>query len=107
MIDLQAALIDAVKPFTGSAGTATAFVTTPADPDINRDTLQYVESYVPDHSGDNFLAHVTVGQAKLDDLAALEAGAFDSFSFRPAGFAIYHLGNNGTAQTQLHQWDLA
>jgi hypothetical protein len=106
VIDLQSALIDAIKPYTGFGGTAEAFVTSEAEPDINDDTLQYVERYVPDHSGANFLAHVTVGQGKLEDLTRLEAEKFDSFTFHPAGFAVYHLGNNGTAQVQLHDWKL-
>jgi hypothetical protein len=66
-VGLQSVLIQAVKPLTESGGTADAFVTTATEPDINEDTLHYVESYVPDHSGDNFLAHVTVGLGKLDD----------------------------------------
>lgn len=106
VIDLQSALIDAIGPYTGSGGDSRAFVTSPAEPDINADTLTYVENYVPDHSRDKFLAPVTVGQAKLVDLAALEAEPFDASTFRPDGFAIYHLGNNGTAQTQLRHWDL-
>jgi hypothetical protein len=107
VIDLQTALIEAIKPRTGSGGTADAYVTSDAEPDINDDTIRYVENYVPDHSGQNYLAHVTVGQATLGDLATLEAQTFDTFTFRPAGFAVYHLGNNGTAQVQLHKWDLA
>lgn len=106
VIDLQGALIEAVKPYTGSGGTKEAFVTSDAEPDINADTLTYVEGYVPEHSGDNFLAHVTVGQATLADLADLERSTFDRFTFHPVGFAVYHLGNNGTAQTQLRHWDL-
>lgn len=106
VIDLQTSLIEAIKPHTGDGGTAEAYVTSDAEPDINADTIHYVERYVPDHSGANYLAHVTVGQAKLDDLTALEAETFEPFTFRPAGFAVYHLGNNGTAQVQLHEWKL-
>jgi hypothetical protein len=102
VIDLQSALIEAIKPFTGSGGDATAYVTSEAEPDINEDTLRYVEGYVPDHSGANYLAHVTVGQAKLDDLDQLEAEAFPPTDFAPRAFAVYHLGNNGTAQVELH-----
>ena len=102
VLDLQGALIEAIEPFTGSGGTAAAYVTSEAEPDINDDTLRYVESYVPDHSGAHYLAHVTVGQATLADLHALEATPFEPVAFQPAGFAIYHLGNNGTARVQLH-----
>lgn len=106
VLDLQAALIDAVTPFTGTGGTADAYVTSAAEPDINQDTLNYVERYVPDHSGANYLAHVTVGEATLDDLAALEAEPFEPFTFHPTALAAYHLGNNGTARVELHRWDL-
>lgn len=106
VIDLQSALIEAIKPHTGSGGTSEAFVTTPAEPEINDDTLTYVEGYVPDHSGDNFMAHVTVGQGKLEDLKALEKPDFEAFTFHPAAFAVFHLGNNGTAHTQLQHWEL-
>jgi hypothetical protein len=35
VLDLQERLIEAVKPFTGSGGTADAYVRTEAEPDIN------------------------------------------------------------------------
>ena len=107
VLDLQAALIDAVAPFTDTPGTADAYVTSAAEPDINQDTIDYVEGYVPNHSGPNYLAHVTVGEAKLDDLADLEAQPFEPFTFHPTALAAYHLGNNGTAQVELHRWNLA
>lgn len=106
VLDLQEVLISAVKPFTESGGTAAAYVTSDAEPDINSDTLHYIENYVPEHSGKNFLAHVTVGSAELDFLTEFEKKPFDTFDFLVAGFAVYHLGNNGTAQHQLKHWDL-
>ena len=104
VIDLQTALIEAIAPWTAARGDATAFVTSDQEPEINAATMEYVERFVPDHSGANFAAHVTIGMAALDDLAALEAPPFESFTFHPASFAIYRLGNNGTAQTRLHHW---
>jgi len=104
VIDLQTALIVAIKPHTGSGGTAEAYVTSDAEPDINDDTLRYVDNYVPDHSGENYLAHVTVGLAKLDDLEKIEAEPFDALTFSPAGIAVYQLGNNGTAAKHLRSW---
>jgi hypothetical protein len=38
VIDLQGALIEAIKPFMGSGGTSAAYVT--SEPDINDDTLR-------------------------------------------------------------------
>jgi len=55
----------------------------------------------PDHSGAKYLAHVTVGQATLEDLRDLEAEPCEPVTFQPDRFAIYHLGNNGTAQVAL------
>jgi len=104
VVDLQTALIEATAPWTAAGGDATAFVTSDQEPDIDAATIEYVERFVPDHSGANFAAHVTVGMATLDDLAILEAEPFESFTFHPASFAIYRLGNNGTAQTRLHHW---
>jgi len=107
VLDLQAALIEAVEPFVEAGGTADAYVTTAEEPEINQDTIDYIERYVPDHSGGNYLAHVTVGLAKLDHLAELESRPFDDFAFHLAGFAVFQLGNNGTAQRELRKWDVS
>ena len=104
VLDFQAKLIDALGPFTASGGTADAYVRTEAEPDINQDTIDYIEHYVPDHSGENYLAHVTVGIAKLEDLEKIEAEPFDALAFSPAGIAVYQLGNNGTAAKHLRSW---
>jgi hypothetical protein len=39
VLDLQAALIEAVEPFVESGGTADAYVTTAEEPEINQDTI--------------------------------------------------------------------
>jgi len=106
VLDFQARLIEAVKPFTESGGSADAYVRTDAEPEINDATVEYVEDYVPAHSGSNYLAHVTVGLAKLDDLAKIEAEPFDPLTFSPAGFGVHHLGNNGTAAKRLKNWSV-
>jgi len=106
VLDLQARLIDALGPFTEGGGTAEAYVRTEAEPDINQDTIDYIENYVPEHSGHNYHAHVTVGLAKLDDLETIEAEAFESLTFSPAGLSIYQLGNNGTAAKHLKSWTI-
>ena len=106
VLDFQARLIDAIGPFTESGGTAQAYVRTEAEPDINQDTIDYIEHYVPDHSGENYLGHVTVGLATLDDLKAIEAEPFEPLTFSPAGISVYQLGNNGTAAKHLTSWDV-
>jgi hypothetical protein len=68
---------------------------------INQTTLNYVEQYVPSHSGSNYIAHVTLGFATLDDLKTIETEPFDEFDIHPANIAVFHLGNNGTARKEL------
>jgi hypothetical protein len=106
LIRYQQKLIDAITPFTVETGTATAFVTTPEDPDINQPTIDYIEKFVPDETGDKFNPHVTIGLATQDYLKKLMDEKFDDFTFSPTGVSVYHLGNFGTARTQLKHWEL-
>src|SRR5208283_1617076 len=106
LIKLQQDLIDAVAPFTVETGTAAAFATTPEEPDVNEATLNYVRVFVPEHSGKNYLPHVTVGLAPVDYLNAMLAETFDVFTFSPASASVYQLGNFGTARKQLKALDL-
>lgn len=101
VLEFQSRLIDAVTPFSETGGTADAFVRTNAEPDINDATITYIENYVPDHSGAHYVAHVTIGLAKTDDLAAIEAEQFEPLTFAASAVSVYHLGNNGTAAQLL------
>ena len=67
VLDLQASLIAAVEPYVESGGTADAYVTTEAEPEINQDTIDYIERYVPDHSDSNGTAQ---RELKKFDLAS-------------------------------------
>ncbi|MEU8495981.1 hypothetical protein AB0C86_04430 [Streptomyces lavendulae] len=106
VLDFQARLIDALRPYTGSGGTADAYVRTDAEPDINTPTLAYIENYVPDRSGENYLPHVTVGLATLTDLDTIEAEPLEPLTFCASGISIYQLGNNGTAARALKSWSV-
>jgi hypothetical protein len=103
LVKLQQDLIDAVAPYTAPTGTAAAYVTTPADPEINEGTIHYVEVYVPEHSGANLELHVTTGIASADYLEKMVAEPFKDFIFSPVGVSVYHLGNFGTAQKKLKE----
>jgi hypothetical protein len=102
LLRLQRALIDAVAPFKAPTGTAAAFVTTPQDPDIVPPLIPYVANFVPEHSGDHYAPHVTIGIGTIDFLNTMVSAPFDNFTFSPVGASIYHLGNYGTAMTKLH-----
>ena len=104
VLDFQARLAAAVAPFTESGGTAEAFVADPGEV-ISPTIINWVEGYVPAQIGaGKYLPHLTVGAAKFDDLKTIEAEPFDAFAVHPAGVAVYHLGNNGTARKLLKAW---
>jgi hypothetical protein len=105
VLDLQAALMAAVAPFVGSGGSPAAFVTDPGE-QISPTTLSWVETYVPDQTGADYTAHLTVGIATVEDLRVIAAEPFEAFDVHPAGLAVYHLGNNGTARTRLRGWPM-
>jgi len=106
LIKLQHDLIDAVAPYTVPTGTAAAFVTTPAAPDINDATIHYIEVYVPEHSGEHLELHVTTGLASVDYLKKMVAEPFEDFTFSPSEAAVFHLGNYGTAAAKLKELDV-
>jgi hypothetical protein len=45
-----------------------------------------------------------VGVGSLDFAQKMKAAPFDKFKFKFAGAAVFHLGDNGTAQKQLWVW---
>ena len=102
--ELQRALIDAVAPFTVAAGGSDAFATTPEDPVIDPLLIDYVSTFVQKSAGEHFSPHVTTGIAPRDYLDMMLAEPFESFTFSPAGAAVYQLGQFGTAARKLHDW---
>ena len=106
LLKLQADVIAAVTPFTVETGTSAAFVTTPDDPVIDPILIQYVSAFVPKASGEHFNPHVTTGVALRKYLDKMLAEQFESFTFSPAGAAVYQLGQFGTASKKLKEWDL-
>jgi phosphoserine phosphatase len=104
--ELQQDLIDAVAPFTLATGLSDAFATTPDDSVIDPLLIDYVSTFVPKSSGEHFDPHVTTGVAPRDYLDKMLAEPFESFTFSPAGAAVYQLGQFGTAAKKLHEWGL-
>jgi hypothetical protein len=105
LLRFQQKLIDAVEPYSEKMGTATAFVTTPEEPDINQLTLNFVRDYVTIESIKEITPHVTVGLARQDYLRGMIAEKFGEFTFSPTGVAVYQLGNFGTARKRLISWE--
>jgi 2'-5' RNA ligase len=108
LLNFQSKLIDALKPYIEKNGTSTAYYVTPEeDPNINEATLEYVENYIPDHSGKNFVPHVTVGVNTIESLEKISNEPFTPLKSSPVNIAVYHLGNYGTARKVLKEWNLS
>jgi hypothetical protein len=105
LLKLEQDVVDAVAPFTVKTGTSAAFVKS-EDPGVNQLLINYVEVFVPEHSGEHFNPHVTTGLATREYLDKMLAEPFENFTFSPAGAAVYHLGPYGTAAEKLKQLDL-
>lgn len=105
VLDAQQELINAIAPYTVKRGTAAAFVTTAAEPDINASTIAYVTDFVPKWSGKNYYAHVTCGVASVAFVKQIEAEPFSTFTFSPVAISVYQLGNYGTARKKLGLWN--
>ena len=106
LLQLQQAVVDAVTPFTVKTGTAAAFVPPSDGSVIDPLLIEYVEVFVPKHSGQNYMPHVTTGLAPKEYLDKMAAEPFDTFIFSPAGAAVYHLGAFGTAAKKLKEFEL-
>jgi hypothetical protein len=107
VLQAQQQLIDAIAPYTVQTGTAAAFATTAAEPDINASTIAYVTAFVPKSTGKNYIAHVTCGVASVAFVKKLESEPFLSFTFSPVAISVYQLGNFGTARKKLELWSFA
>jgi 2'-5' RNA ligase len=98
---LQQAVIEAVNVYARKGGVESAFVPdksgTPFDPIL----FEYVDTFVPQQTGEKFNPHVTVGVAPLDWLKELEKKPFEKFTFGAKVIATYQLGNFGTASKRL------
>jgi hypothetical protein len=101
---LQQKVLEAVAPFTVEGATADAFVTSPDSPVISPETIDYVETFIPNATGKNYAPHVMTGVAHEDFAERLKAGPYKPFTFKIAGAGIYQLGNSGAAAKRLWRW---
>lgn len=103
LLRLQKNLIDAVAPFSIATATADAFFKLPSEPPLHEvpALVQYVGAFVPEHSGKNFMPHVTIGVGLKNYLDEMLAAPFEAFTFSPAGASVYQLGDFGTARKNL------
>jgi hypothetical protein len=100
LMRLHHRITDAVAPFSVSGGTPAAFVGAEAV----AGTVDWVETFVPKASGQNYSPHITAGIANEAFLKRLKAAPFEPFGFWPDALAIFQIGNFGTAARKLWEY---
>lgn len=98
--EYQRTLINAVRPFMMSNGTAAAFVPNENGDPIGGTTVADIETYIS-HSGDHYRPHVTIGLGHEALLRKMMAAPFTPFKFKVQNAAVYHLGDFGTARKKI------
>jgi hypothetical protein len=106
ILKLQADIIAAAQPFMVKTAPIGAFTAPHDNPATDAAIIDYVSTFVPKMSGDNFNPHVSTGVASREYLDKMLAEPFEPFTFSPAGAAVYQLGPFGTAAKKLKEWDL-
>ena len=104
IVKLQADVIAAARPFMVETGPIGAFTAPHEDPVTDAAIIEYVRTFVPKMSGVHFNPHVSTGVAPHEYLDRMLAEPFESFTFSPAGVAVYQLGPYGTAAKKLKEW---
>jgi hypothetical protein len=97
LMRLHQKITDAVAPFSVGGGSPAAF----ADSKVAAGTVEWVETFVPKASGENYQPHITAGIAAEAFVAQLQAAPFMPFSFKADALAVFQLGNFGTAAKRL------
>jgi 2'-5' RNA ligase len=104
LIELQKQLLAAVAPYTVKQGAATAFYTSTEYPDVNQATIDYVNNFNEESSGEHYDPHITVAITTLSYAKKMLRKSFPDFTFIPAAVTVFQLGNNGTATQRLKTW---
>lgn len=106
LLALQSNIIAAAQSYMLKTAPITAFTAGHDNPEIDKQLIEYVSTFVQKGAGNNFNPHVTTGVAPRTYLDKMVAEPFNSFTFSPVGVAVYQLGPFGTAAKKLKGWDL-
>jgi hypothetical protein len=106
LIKLQTDIIAAAKPFMLKTGPIGSFTAGHDDPANDAAMIDYISAFEKKAAGEHFNPHVSTGTAPKEYLDKMVSEPFESFTFSPAGAAVYQLGPFGTAAKKLKQFDL-
>lgn len=95
---LHQKVIDLIKPYLSKKGSQEAYVQNREREPIDQFTMNYVPTFVSEHSYKNYKPHISLGVAKTSLLDSLSFHIFRSVKFQAASLSIYQLGAFGTAQ---------
>ena len=104
LLQLQADIIVAARPFMLPTGGVDAFAAGHGNPAYDAALIAYVTEFVAHGAGQHFDPHVSTGVAPTDYLDRMCAEPFQPFPFAPTGAAVYQLGPFGTAARLLKRW---
>jgi acid phosphatase (class A) len=106
ILKLQADIIAAAAPFNLRGGPIGAFTAGHDNPAYDAAIIGYVSKFEQIGAGEHFNPHVSTGNGPTAYLDQMNGEPFESFTFSPAGAAVYQLGPFGTAAKKLKEWDL-
>jgi hypothetical protein len=104
---LHESVVRAVAPFAMAGGSRAAFFRMSGEPPANSATVAYVEAFLPEHAGENYAPHLTVGVGREDDVRRLARDhPLRGIRVTPIAVAVAQLGDLGTARKILGRWPL-
>jgi hypothetical protein len=103
---LQMDIIAAASPFNLRSGPIGAFTASHDNAALDAGIIGYVSKFEQVAAGEKFNPHVSTGNAPTTYLDQMVKEPFESFTFSPAGAAVYQLGPFGTAAKRLKEWNL-
>lgn len=105
LLHLQQSITAAVAPFMVETGPIESFTADHGNPALDNALIDYVSSFMNQHTGEQFSPHITTGVAPIADLERMVLEPFEPFSFSPVAAAVDQLGPFGTAARKLWHWD--
>lgn len=100
----QADLVSAVSPYLVETGDGSAFLTSHEDPSVDRETIEYVRTFVQKHTASRFEPHITVGISDAETARKVSAQQGAPPKLTIASVAVFQLGNVGTARKELWRY---
>ncbi len=101
LLNFQQKIIVALTPFIVKQGTAAAFIANENGMPIQTFGVDYVNAFVPLHSGKNYVPHITLGLGSAEFAKKMLSKPFDPLTITIRAVSIYWLGDYGTARKKL------